>query len=324
MNSTVLHDASVLVWKVGVPITITSGTFGNIMVLLVQRRITDSSSSSLSLYFMWLAVSDLLALWSDQICWFLAACDAFIDYEVVCKLRVFLGYFTGQSSPAILVAMTFQRAASIWWPLKVGVYCNEKFARVVMVSIIVFIVLLNSHLLYGHSLQNQSGNETAKCFFSYVSPEYGDFMNLVYGWVDTTFCSILPFFLLFAANSALIWKVRTSLRETKQNLASGHSSQIQARHKKSSSMTVTLIVISIAFIVLTLPLSMYFVYARTFSQGADDDPTIAAANELALASTSVLFFFNYAINFYIYCLTGNKYRTECAKLFCLHSDSKSS
>lgn len=315
MDPTVLHEASVLVWKIGVPFILASGTFGNIMVLLVQRRLKDSSGSNLSVYFTCLAIADLTAIWCDPPFWFLEKFGILVFTDWLCKSRVFLAYFSAYSAPAILVTMTFHRAASILWPLKVNVHCNTTFTRSVMAAIFVFFALLNAHILYGHTASSLYGNQTTECFFSFVSKDYEEFFDNVYGWVDTSFAALAPFGLLLAANCVLIWKVKTSLTDRRQKLAIGQlSSRFQTR-ESNSSMTVTLISVSFSFFLLRLPLSVYFTYVKRFSEGAKDDEYIAAANELALAVTCFLYFLNNSINFYLYCLTGSKYRLEFARIF---------
>lgn len=316
MSSPKLRLASLLIWRIGVPVTMVSGTFGNIMIVLIQRRLTDGSGSGMSVYFLALALSDLVALWCDPIFWFLNSFDIFLYSNWLCKARVFLAYFNAHFSAAILVTMTFQRAASILWPLKANVHCNGKFARSAMSTLFVLFVLLNSHILYGHTVHPSPGNGTAECFFSYVSNDYEMFFDDDYGWVDTFFSSLLPFCLLAAANCVLVWKVSQSLIQAKRRLISEHSFHLRSRQKKSSSMTVTLIAVSIAFVVFTLPSAVYVNYAKQFSHGQDSDEDIAAANELMLSLSFVMLFCNKAVNFYVYCLTGSKYRAEFARMFC--------
>lgn len=311
-----LHQASMYIWRIGVPLTLLLGTFGNLMILVIQSKLTDVKGSSLSVFFTCLAVSDLTTLWCDPIIWFFQTFNYFVDFDGLYKTRVFVAYTCAHASAAILVVMTLQRAASILWPLQIGVYCTRKFAQAVMVALFTFFILLNSHLLFGHTLQNKTGNGTSETFLSYISEEYEEFFTTVYGWIDMIFCSILPFSLLLIANSVLIRKVSSSLRQTQQKLTAGNCSQLQTRQKKSSSITVTLIAVSITFIFLTLPLSLYMTYMKLFSQGASSDSSIAAANELTLAVTYFFYLCNKSVNFYIYCLTGKKYRTEFAKLFC--------
>ncbi|PVD25575.1 hypothetical protein C0Q70_13231 [Pomacea canaliculata] len=181
--------------------------------------------------------------------------------------------------------MTFQRAVSILWPLRVGVYCNKTLARVLVTSICIFFVLVNAHILYGHTIDQivNVTNATSTNFYIYVTDDYATFFESTFAWVDTCFASLLPFSLLLAANIVLVRRLRSSLKNTEQKLTFGSASQSHVRQKKTSSVTVTLVAVSVTFIVLTLPLSVYVTYFKTFSRGSDESVDIAAANELTLA-----------------------------------------
>ena len=81
-------------------------------------------------------------------------------------------------------------------------------------------------------------------------------------------------------------------------------------------MTAMLISISIAFLVLTFPWCVYMI----LTSGIDlDDPKqfiffihLDPLWALSYALTQV----NHAINFYLYCVSGSKFRGELKALFC--------
>ena len=80
-------------------------------------------------------------------------------------------------------------------------------------------------------------------------------------------------------------------------------------------MTITLIAMSVAFLLLTLPLAVYMILDRTLSYDTVHDIRLRADSELAVSTGVVLWLTNLAINFYLYCLTGARYRAEFVKLF---------
>ena len=67
----------------------------------------------------------------------------------------------------------------------------------------------------------------------------------------------LPFACLLVTNTVLVRKVGQSLREARDSLAEGRSDPFVSRDKKLSSMTITLIATSVAFLVLTSPVVVY-------------------------------------------------------------------
>lgn len=62
---------------------------------------------------------------------------------------------------------------------------------------------------------------------------------------------------------------------------------------------------------------MYFIFRDRLSAGADSDPDVADAHDLAYAVLHLLWKGNNAVTFYLYCLTGSKYRDKFLKLICL-------
>ncbi|PVD18925.1 hypothetical protein C0Q70_21484 [Pomacea canaliculata] len=201
VESEPLYQASVWLWKIGFPVILAAGTFGNVMVIVMHRRLAATQDSSISVYFTALAVSDLLSLWFDPVFWCLQAFGFTVVNDGVCKVRVFLAYLTGHTSAAILVAMTFQRAASILWPHRVNDMCNHGTARVVTCLVYLLLVVLNAHILFGHRMEPTDTQPEAVCFYGYVASDYEIFFRHVWGWIDTLLCAILPFFLLLASNA---------------------------------------------------------------------------------------------------------------------------
>ncbi|XP_025104590.1 uncharacterized protein LOC112570386 [Pomacea canaliculata] len=61
-------DPQVVMWQFIPPVIIVLGTFGNVMTIVIMRRMSEGQSShTMSLYFTALAVSDLVLLYSGLI-----------------------------------------------------------------------------------------------------------------------------------------------------------------------------------------------------------------------------------------------------------------
>ena len=76
----------------------------------------------------------------------------------------------------------------------------------------------------------------------------------------------LPFACLLVTNTVLVRKVGQSLREARDSLAEGRSDPFASRDKKMSSMTVTLIATSVAFLLLTAPVIVYMIWRGNFDR----------------------------------------------------------
>ena len=327
LESLPAYRASVQLKQIYLPLIIVAGTFGNVIVVVIHCRLPPNQKSSMSVYFTALAISDTTTLWTG---WFYFL-ETFgvtltVEYHVqkhyndvimdaLCRIGVWISYAFNHMSAWILVAMTMHRAVSIVWPhgtSKLSKRCN---AVMVVVFIVSFCALTNAHLLYGHSLQPTEDSQTAVCFYSFVSDGYRMFFRLDWVWVDMAMAVFLPFACLLVTNTVLVRKVGQSLREARDSLAEGRSDPFASRDKKLSSMTITLIATSVAFLLLTSPFVVYMIWDGTLSYNALRNVRSHASSELALSVSLMVWYTNLGINFYLYCLTGARYRAEFLKLF---------
>ena len=104
------------------------------------------------------------------------------------------------------------------------------------------------------------------------------------------------------------------MEEARQTLAAGSTDQLKVRQQKTSRMTLTLVCVSVAFLVLTSTICLFFVLQRTASHAIVADVNEAAFNFFFEAIGTILWLANSAINFYIYVLTGTRYRAAMASV----------
>ena len=235
--------------KIIYPFLILFGTFGNIMIIVIHKRTT--LTSSMSLFFLILAVSDLVSLfvtcfksWIKYVFGF----DLTAQKDALCKLILFLLYISGVLSAWTLVAMTVQRTVCVLFPHRANVLCTVGKSKAIVVSMALFIAAMHTHLLYGLHIGMSSGQK--RCVFH---THYEPFFREIWTWVDMLCFSFLPWLCLAVSNSLLVWKLRLSLREANLNLGPGQADRINDRKKKATSISITLIAVSTAFLLLTFP-----------------------------------------------------------------------
>ena len=298
-----LYRAAVWVYKVPL---VALGVFGNTMTLIIERRMGRGSGSAMSVFISSVAVSDsaMLLFLGTSIYFYSFDIAIMAFHDVLCKLFYWLLYVLAPTSAWILVAMTLQRAASILWPHRVSSAWSARKARITVLVIVVTLMILNSHILYGRRLQSLPSGQTV-CVF--VSEDYRQFSNRVWPCVDIAVSSLVPFVLVISANVVLVKRVRQAMKEARQTLAAGSTDQLKVRQQKTSRMTLTLVCVSVAFLVLTSPICLFFVLQRTASHAIAADVNEAAFNFFFEATGTILWLANNAINFYIYVLTGSRY-----------------
>ena len=144
----------------------------------------------------------------------------------------------------------------------------------------------------------------------------------IWSWIDMCIFSLLPWLCLAVSNGLLVWKLRLSLREAKLNLGSGQADRINDQKKKATSISITLIAVSTAFLLLTFPMSFYQILTFiAWMNGSMDTLASSRAVYYTLQISLPLWYANNCINFYIYCLTGSKFRREAKQMLrCMFHD----
>ena len=328
------YDDLALFWQIVPVFILLFGIFGNVMTIVICKR--AEVMSSMSVYFVTLAGSDLLLLIVNVAReWIYSVLDTDLLslHGLSCKLIVYVGYVTGVLSAWILVAMTAQRAVCVLWPHRASILCSARNSKATAASLTLFIAVLHCHVLYGFDFvifddSTSTTNNTAANFnenthsttntaaVCTLAKEYTAFYYSIWSWVDLMIFSILPWLCLVVSNNVLLWTLSASVRHAQHSLGSAHTEGFSGRKKQASSMTVTFIAVSTAFIVLNLPMSCiqvasFYHYIVGSLDSFHQSDVYAYCNEIALA----LWGTNSAVNFYLYCLTGSKFRRELRKTF---------
>ncbi|KAL8594796.1 hypothetical protein ACOMHN_047514 [Nucella lapillus] len=309
-----LYRVNLAVLRICPPILILIGTFGNVMTIIVMQRLA-SDTSVINIYFTATAVMDLLCLYTntlDRAILFNFDYDIKIVSSAFCKIFNFAYGIVLFGSTWFLVCMTVHRAMSVVWPHRVNVLCTRRTVYLVLTGVTVFHTILSSNYLIGFDVTlNYEG--TVSCFFA--TQEYADFVINIFSHIDFVLISILPFFLFVGANGIMVWKLLASVERAGRSLSQGSSEQMKVREKEAKSVTFTVLAVSVAFLVLTLPFSVS--YILTFDTGITQ--TSSSLEDIAhglLVSNvcDMLRQANNAVNFYLYILTGSRFREEFVKI----------
>ncbi|XP_076450189.1 putative G-protein coupled receptor 139 [Babylonia areolata] len=312
LEPVLMYRIRLYIWYYGTPVILLFGNFGNVMTILIMRRMA-SGESVVNIYFTGLAIVDLVILdlflltdWIGitYVFWFKNTSNA------VCKLLNWISTGSTTISAWFLVSLTVHRAISVVWPHRVNLLCTRRKVVILLAGTATFFAVVYSHYLYGYELIYYERYGLYSC--QMISGSYRSFIGL-FSYIDLVLYSLLPFTCLIIANSVLVWKLRATVRETRHKFAQG-SDQTEAREKTTKSVTLTVILVSAAFIVLTLPASIYHVMSylavSARSKWVEDQSYIYVIQAL----TYMMLFSNNAVNFYLYCLTGKRFREEFIKI----------
>ena len=305
------------------PFILALGTVGNLLIIVVMCRMPPSTSTPyLPHQFITLAVSDLTTLYTGFLPDWLIVFDIRVDHlnAAVCKLRRMIMFTSGMISAWLLMAMALQRTVAVVVPHRASYLLSGRTGLVAIITVVVMSFLMHVHLLLSIALHQHPVYNTTICTISLVGNSSSIYWH-VYPYMESVLLVILPSVVLVVCNVLLICKVNTSLRFSKMAVSSVMSSQ---RQGKAASLTVTLILTSTAFVLLTTPITVYTLYMtrNLHNYIAFMSPKRMDAAKLSHLITALIFYSNSAVNFYLYCLTGTRFRKELRKAFCGKQSSR--
>ena len=231
-----------------------------------------------------------------------------------CTVTVTMLWMASLCSTLFILAMTFERFYSIIRPHKAASFNTVKRAKVIiMCSVIVSISYNIPHIF-------MTGSEGRRC------PAYANAKNTNFGkfyyWFSAVINFVLPFILLLIMNCFIIHTIR--LRPNLSTTGSDNKGQGQSEGQsvkiKSSEMQIfiILLLVTFGFLILVTPAYAFFFNINIANYMAT--PKTYAGYLLFHSVSQKMYFTNYGINFYLYVMSGQKFRTDLLKLFCFEKD----
>ena len=219
----------------------------------------------------------------------------FCRFVVPC---IFSGFLC---STLLVVSMTFGRFYSILMPLKAASFNTVKRARFTIICIYVFGFAFNIPQAF------LVGSETYQCN-PYGKAGYVPY-GMVYYWFSFVINYVLPFLLLLSMNSVIIHKIR---QRNSENI-SDDKDQNKIRKYSEGQTFAILLLVTFTLLILTTPAYMFFIYIQVVD--FISSPEAFASYFLFYHSSYALQVTNYGINFFLYVISGKKFRTDLMGLF---------
>ena len=209
-------------------------------------------------------------------------------------------------STYFIVTMTFERFYSIVRPHKAASFNTVKRAKITILSIILISILFNLHHLF---FTDNVGR------FCIPVADYKSVVIIqVFYWSSFTLFFALPFVLLLAMNSVIIYTIR---KRSKSNITmSEGQGQSQGQSSKSKhyerQIYIMLLLVTFGFLILVTPVYVMLFYINFF-QGTT--PYFYAGYHLFYQVGEKTMYTNHGINFFLYVISGQKFRADLSKLF---------
>ena len=130
----------------------------------------------------------------------------------------------------------------------------------------------------------------------------------VYFWFWICLAFVIPFFLLLSMNSVIIYTLRkrSFSKLTSENHGQDQVSNESNKVKQSEKQIYTMLV-SFTFLILYTPVNVLVLYIIFFTGST---PSFFAGQHLFFHVSEKLFYTSHGINFFLYVLSGQKFRAD--------------
>ncbi|KAL8592909.1 hypothetical protein ACOMHN_050736 [Nucella lapillus] len=299
-------QAALILWQAWSPCILFLGLFGNLATIFVMRRVSDNNSTQ-HVFLIALAVSDLSLLYTglfvEWLQWSFHV-DMRLWHPVMCTLLQWFVYSTNTTSAWLVTAVTVQRTMAVLWPHRMRVVCTVQRTWVA-----VAVVVLTAFLIHVHHLPGSEINEYNLCGFK-RGGLYEYFISQIYTWLDMCLSSLLPAVCLMICNVVLSMTLFQASSSVSQHVSSKSSSAHgdDARRKTASKTTVMILAVSSTFLLLTMPSNAFIIGCNIACIDFTNNPRRLAVLQLLMTVFLLMWYSNSAVNFFLYCLTGTKFR----------------
>ncbi len=307
-------DITMEIRHYAMPCTTAVGIVFNILsaVVFSEERMRRMSSSR---YLLALAISDCLSLLSELVKWL---GDWRLGYlflhtqRITCKFIYHLRYSSQLLSAFLVATVTSERMFVVCYPLKASSILTVKLASGIIVGETVAAILLGAYGSVYFDLVIFFGKTSCLIDFFKDGVAY-EYCNLI---ISKILGEVLTSVIVAVMTGIIIYKLMRSRKERSElsgGKTSGSSTTAQDRQ-----LTVMLVVVASTFVVLRAPYTIiwYLSHYRNTQPFFPVLPENLRRLSEGLNISYVLYMMNYAINFFLYSLSGRRFRETLAGLCC--------
>ena len=282
---------------------------GNTLSFLVMTKPSNRKVST-CIYMAAISVNDNLMMCLALDNWLVITRNIYKWELWECKVLAYLVNFCIQTSTYLVLAMTIDKYVAIKWPHKAATYSTPTRTISISLGVIVFALCYNiPHLFSSNLIKNLC-----------VGYALGGTITKVYSWISFLVNFINPFSMLIHMNYAIIKAVRNSWKMFRTNTAIGSSKNTQGmdtqqRNIKSAEnqLTIMLLLVTMLFLILLFPAYIRFIYSTFVGR---ETPVKFATSVLMFEVTHKLYNTNNGINFFLYCISGKRFRNDLKEIVC--------
>ena len=294
------------------PILIHIGLVGNTLSFLVMIKPSNRKVST-CIYMVAISINDNLMMLFALHNWSLRMVG-FEWHLLQCKTINWLTASILQNSRYQVLAMTIDRYVAIKWPPRAAAYSTPRKVKFILISIFIFTLIYNvfhiflSSMVKGNCRANAVGGTIVK----------------VLTWVNLLNNGIIPISMLIYMNYVIVQTIKHSGKMFGSTSKFKHVSHtkkgMDTRQRKvknaENQVTVMLLLVTTLFIILQIPTYTRYIYMAFVAQ---DTPSQFASFILFSFITYALLVTNNGINFFLNCISGQKFRDDLKDMLCCYA-----
>ena len=277
------------------PVLIPLRLVGNTLSFLVMMR-SNNRKVSTCIYMAAISIND-----NAMMFWALWYLHSFENKPVFCKIIAFISYLILQNSTFQILAMTIDKYIAIRWPHRAAAYITPKRAKNTICTIFILVTVYNlPHFFITSLIEGQCYGYSVKSI-----------LTKVHSWLSFVLNGVIPYTLLIHVNYVIVKTVRNSRRMFRSRV--GTEKRQKSVKSAENQLTTMLLLVTSLFMILLFTTYIRFIYA---SFVISDTPSKFASYILIFEMSYKLYVTNSGINFFLYCISGNKFRNDLKELVC--------
>ena len=218
-----------------------------------------------------------------------------------CAVKLKIIYSAILSSVLLVLSMTFDRFYSIIKPHKAASVNTITRAKITTACIVFASSLYNIPHLF-------TSSDFGRQCMSHVNAATNIYIRIYFwSWICLAFA--IPFILLLSMNSVIIHTLRKRSENQGHNKSNNESNKSKQSEKQIYTM---LLLVSFTFLILYTPVNVLVLHINFFTGST---PSFFAGQHLFFNVSEKLFYTSHGINFFLYVLSGQKFRADLVKLF---------
>ena len=238
--------------------------------------------------------------------------------STTCSLVTFLLNVVINVAAWLIVLTTVDRFVAVWLPLHAAAVCRRRRARLAVLVLVIIAVVASIHLFWTTGLYHSIRvRYFTGLYHSRGRPYCGPapdarFMRHQFEYIKLASYSLAPFAIILTLNIAIVVRLRCGKAANILLRAnSGHGGALQAA--MTSRVTYMLLAVSATWVVLSAPFALHTLLSWALVDIAD--ARSVARYTLFKTICFQLMYVNHAVNFFLYCIAGRKFRHELRDMY---------